>query len=162
VATTIGYGSAGVAAAIRSPDLADAWGAFAGMIGSSVLLGAVFIALGYVISVLVRDRGTAGGIAIGVWLLFVIIYDMALLGVLVADQGRLLGPGAVDWLLLLNPADAYRLLNLAATTSVGAFSGMAGLAAQTLLDPGELLAALLVWSAVPLSVATWAFARRAI
>ena len=39
-----------------------------------------FVAIGYVVSALVRDRGTAGGIAVGIWLVFVLIYDMALLG----------------------------------------------------------------------------------
>ena len=47
------------------------------MMLSSVMLGAVFVGIGYLISVLVRERGTAGGVAIGVWLLFVLIYDMA-------------------------------------------------------------------------------------
>ena len=59
-----------------------------------------------------------GGIAIGVWLLFVLLYDMALLGVLVADQGRTVTARVLDVLLLLNPADAYRLLNLTGTTDV--------------------------------------------
>ena len=56
---------------------------------------------------LVRDRGTAGGIAIGVWLLFVLLYDMGLLGVLVADQGRTITRRWLNVLLLLNPADVY-------------------------------------------------------
>jgi Cu-processing system permease protein len=49
--------------------------AVAAMIGSSVLLGAAFISLGYFISTVVRDRdrGTAAGIAIGVWLVFVLL-----------------------------------------------------------------------------------------
>ena len=47
---------------------AESWAAFASMIGSSILLGAAFIAVGYLVSALVRERGTAGGIAIGIWL----------------------------------------------------------------------------------------------
>ena len=47
--------------------------AVAAMIGSSVLLGAAFISLGYFISTVARDRGTAAGIAIGVWLVFVLL-----------------------------------------------------------------------------------------
>ena len=42
-----------------------AWGAFAAMIGASILLGGVFLALGLLASTLVRQRSTAGGIAIG-------------------------------------------------------------------------------------------------
>src|SRR3546814_9660864 len=82
------------------------------MIASSVLLGAAFLSLGGLASVVVRERATAAGIAVAVWLVFVLLYDSALLGLLVADQGRLVGPAVLDVLLLLNPADAYRLLNL--------------------------------------------------
>ena len=132
------------------------------MIGSSVLLGAAFVAIGYVISTLVRDRATAGGIAIGVWLLFVVVYDMAMLGALVADQGRNLDAAAVSWMLLLNPADAYRLLNLAGTSTVSAFAGVSGLASQAGLSAAEPLASLALWTVTPLALATALFARRQI
>jgi Cu-processing system permease protein len=159
-ATVAGYGIAGVALELAGNQDAGAWAAFAVMIGSSVLLGGVFIALGYLVSTLVRDRGTAGGIAIGVWLLFVLLYDMALLGVLVADQGRTVTAGALNVLLLLNPADAYRLLNLTGTTEVSGFAGVAGLGASTGLGPTTLVAALAAWIVVPLAIATALFGRR--
>ncbi len=160
MATVLGYGTAGAAAMLNSADLANDWRDFVAMVTSSVLLGAVFIAIGYVVSATVRDRGMAGGMAIGVWLVFVLVYDMALLGVLVADQGRLLSETAVNWLLLFNPTDTYRLFNLAGTTKVGTFSGMAGLAAQVHLGPAPLIGVLLLWCVVPLLAATWVFSRR--
>lgn len=158
-ATVAGYGIAGLALQVAGNDDPAAWGAFAAMVGSSVLLGGVFIAIGYLVSTLVRDRGTAGGIAIGVWLLFVLLYDMALLGVLVADQGRTLTADAVNLLLLLNPADAYRLLNLSGA-SVSGFAGVAGLGASTGLGPAALLGAMAAWIVVPLAAATALFSRR--
>jgi Cu-processing system permease protein len=161
IATSIGYGVAGAALGLASgePDPA-AWRAFSAMIASSILLGAAFIAIGYLISAAVRDRGTAGGVAIGVWLLFVLIYDMALLGILVADQGRVLTAERLNWLLLLNPADAYRLLNLTGFANVSMFAGMAGVSGQAHLAPTLLLAALAGWTALPLGLATALFARR--
>src|SRR5690606_38507874 len=76
-ATVIGYGAAAVALAMTGIDiLMQSIVSFAIMVGSSVLLGAVFIAISYLISATVRDRGTAAGIAIGVWLLMALIYDM--------------------------------------------------------------------------------------
>ena len=105
------------------------------MIASSILLGAVFIAIGYLVSALVRERATAAGIAIGVWLLLVVIYDMALLGLLVVDQGRLISAQVLSGLLLLNPTDVYRLFNLAGTANVSMFSGMTGLADTITLSP---------------------------
>ena len=137
-ATVVGYGVAGLALQWAGNDDPGAWVAFAVMVASSVLLGGVFIAIGYLVSTLVRDRGTAGGIAIGVWLFFVLLYDMALLGVLVADQGRTVTAGVLNVLLLLNPADAYRLLNLTASPDVSGFAGVAGLGARTGLGPAVL------------------------
>jgi Cu-processing system permease protein len=157
-----GYGIAGLALQLGGNDDPGAWRAFAAMVGSSILLGGVFIAIGYLVSTLVRDRGTAGGIAIGVWLLFVLLYDMGLLGVLVADQGRTVSAPALNVLLLLNPADVYRLLNLTGTASVSGFAGVAGLGATAGLEPVTLLATLAAWIVVPLAASVTLFARRQI
>jgi Cu-processing system permease protein len=159
-ATVAGYGIAGLALQWAGNDDPGAWGAFAVMVASSVLLGGVFIAIGYLVSTLVRDHGTAGGIAIGVWLVFVLLYDMCLLGVLAADQGRTVTAKVLDVLLLFNPADAYRLLNLTSRTDVSGFAGVAGLGASTGLGPATLLGALAAWMVVPLAAATALFARR--
>jgi Cu-processing system permease protein len=160
-ATVLGYGAAALALAATGAEIgADSWVAFAAMVGSSVLLGAVFIALGTLVSAIVRDRGTAAGIAIGIWLVLVLIYDMALLGLLVVDQGQMLPAGLVNVLLLLNPTDVYRMLNLASFAHVSMFSGMAGLAGSVALSPPVLLAALAVWALVPLTLAVMAFSRR--
>jgi Cu-processing system permease protein len=160
-ATLLGYGAAaGALAGTGAAIDAESWTAFSFMVGSSVLLGAAFIAVGYLVSALVRDRGTAGGIAIGIWLLFVLIYDMALLGLLVVDQGQNLSGGALEALLLLNPTDAYRLFNLTGSANVSSFSGMAGVASGTALGASTLLAALAAWTLVPLGFAALAFSRR--
>jgi Cu-processing system permease protein len=157
-ATCVGYGLAAVALLATGKAVGGgSWMAFAAMMASSVLLGAVFVAIGYLISALVRDRGTAGGLAIGIWLIFVILYDMALLGLLVADQGRLIGGGVLDALLLLNPTDAYRLLNLAGSDEIAAASGMAGTVQNAALAPAALLSALGAWVAVPMALAALAF-----
>ncbi|MBM6583395.1 ABC transporter permease [Microvirga sp. BT689] len=160
-ATLLGYGAAaGALAATGEVIDRESWTAFASMIGSSILLGAAFIAVGYLVSALVRERGTAAGIAIGIWLVFVLIYDMALLGLLVVDQGQVLSGGLLNALLLLNPTDAYRLFNLTGSGNVSAFSGMAGVAQTTTLGPSVLLAALAAWALLPLGLAALAFSRR--
>lgn len=160
-ATLLGYGAAAAALAVTGAEIdAESWTAFATMIGSSILLAAAFIAVGYLVSALVRERGTAGGIAIGIWLVFVLIYDMALLGLLVVDQGQILSGGLLNALLLLNPADAYRLFNLTGSAGVSAFSGMAGVAQNATLSPSTLLTALAAWALVPLALAALAFSRR--
>ncbi len=158
-ATVTGYGAAALALALTGADVAQ-WRPFAAMIGSSVLLGAVFLSIGYCVSAAVQDRGAAGGLAIGIWLLFVLIYDMALLGLLVADKGRTLTAEALNVLLLLNPADAYRLLNLTGSAEVGQFAGMAGIGRVATLTPAAILTSLALWTAVPLAGAALLLRRR--
>jgi Cu-processing system permease protein len=161
LATLLGYGAAAVALAISGQAIgAAAWQAFGGMLGSSVLLGGAFVALGILVSTLVRDRGAAAGIAVGLWLLLVLLWDMALLGLLVADAGQHLTSRTVDALLLLNPADAYRLFNLAGLADVRLLSGMAALGGESGLAPPWLLGGLVAWVLVPLAAATVLFSRR--
>lgn len=161
LATVLGYGAAALALALTGEALGGAgWQAFGLMLLSSTLLGAAFVALGVLVSTLARDRGMAAGIAVGLWLLLVLLWDMALLGVLVADAGEHLGAGAVDALLLLNPADAYRLFNLSGLADVRLLSGMAALGGASGLGAPLLLAALAGWAVVPLLAAAAIFARR--
>jgi Cu-processing system permease protein len=160
-AVVLGYGAAALALVVTGTAIDSVgWLAFARMIGSSVLLGASFIALGYLVSTLVGARGTAAGIAVGIWLLLVLIYDMLLLGLLVVDQGRFVSVGVLNALLLFNPTDVYRLFNLAGSANVSVFSGMAGLADSMTVSTSALLAMLAAWAAVPLAVAALAFSRR--
>jgi Cu-processing system permease protein len=159
-ATLLGYGAAGLALVVAgTPTTADSWTAFGAMIGSSILLGSVFTAIGYLVSATVSQRSTAGGIALGVWLFFVIIYDMGLLGAIVSTKGVGFSPGLLSMLLMANPTDAYRLLNLGSETA-GSVSALSGLAASSKLSPTVLMASLALWVAVPLSLAMLRFSRR--
>ncbi|MEQ4618907.1 MAG: ABC transporter permease [Corticimicrobacter sp.] len=163
ISTLSGYGVAGLLVQTLQGDGMDAgWGPFAVLIGSSVLLGACFLALGYLVSTVVRERATAAGLAIGVWLFFVLIYDMALLGGLVADGGRWLTPEIVTGLLLSNPADVYRLLNLSGFSSVGALSGMGDLGEHLKIGPAGLFGVLVLWVVVPFMGALLLFRRKQI
>lgn len=160
-ATCVGYGLAAIALLVTVKAAgAGSWVAFMTMTASSVLLGAVFVTIGYLVSALVADRATAGGVAIGVWLVFVVLYDMALLGLLVADQGRTISGGTLDALLLFNPTDAYRLLNLSGSDGIAAASGMAGTIQTAALEPAALVAVLAAWVAAPMALAALAFSRR--
>lgn len=159
IATVVGYGGAGLAVGLGQGGDAQSWAAFGLLLGSSVLLGAVFVSLATLVSLLVKERGTAAGVAVALWLLFVVVFDLALLGLLVASEGKL-GPGVFSWVLMLNPADVYRLANLTGFENVRQFSGMAGLAAEIRLPAGQLLLVLAGWAAAPLAAAMVIFRRR--
>ncbi|WP_373741967.1 ABC transporter permease [Neisseria sp.] len=163
MATSAGYGLAGIALQLAGGgfDLGS-WLPFLLLIAASVLLGAAFLAMGYLISAKVKERGTAAGIAIGVWLFFVVIFDMTLLGILVADTEQVITAPVLETVLLFNPTDIYRLLNLTGYENTAMYAGMAGLSDQLSLGRPVLLAAQLLWIAVPFALAAWVFKKRQI
>jgi Cu-processing system permease protein len=162
-AIVLGYGSAAIVIGWSLGGIdAESARAFAAMIASSVLLGASFLAVGYLVSAAVRQRGAAVGIAVIIWLVLVVIYDAALLGLLVADKSRTIPAGLVHGLLLFNPTDAFRLYNFGSIGRVGTLSGMAAVASQTQLTAGTVLSALAAWVAVPLLFAVVFFRRKQI
>lgn len=138
---------------------AEGWQAFGAMTGASILLGAVFLSLGLLASAWVQESSTAAGISIGLWLLFVAIYDMALLAVLVAQGGHAIPGWIMDLALVLNPTDAYRLLTLGEGSSA-MLSGMGGVFDNSALTPGVLVGTLTLWCAIPLGLAMAVFSRR--
>lgn len=161
IATVLGYGAAGVAVVLTAGGAGrEGWGPFAALIGSSALLGCAFLAIGYLTSALVRERATAAGLAVGVWLIFVLLFDLGLLGYLAATKGEGLSAENFRWVLLLNPADAFRLFNLTGFEQVRQFSGLAALGEQARFSPALLLAALLAWIALPLALTGLLFNRR--
>lgn len=163
MATTAGYGLAGIVLQLANGGVdVAAWKPFILLIGASVILGAAFLSMGYLISAKVKERGTAAGIAIGVWLFFVVIFDMALLGVLVADSKQMITSPILETVLLFNPADIYRLLNLTGYENTAMYAGMAGLSHQINLGHGILFLAQLLWVVVPLVLAAWVFNKRQI
>ncbi len=76
------------------------------------------------------------------------------------DQGRTISASTLNVLLLANPTDVYRMLNLAGTGGASAFAGMAALGNTMTLSPGALVAALLAWLLLPLALAAQIFSRR--
>ena len=160
IATVVGFGVAALATGLGDGGDAEAWRAFGIMVGSSILLGAAFIALGTLISAVVAERGTAAGVSAAVWLIFVVLFDMALLAVLVADEGQVVSGDLFRVLLLLNPTDVYRMLTLAGSETVGALSGMAGVSAEAAFGHALLFPVMVLWIAVPLGLAGLLFGRK--
>src|SRR5690554_21049 len=159
LATLIGFGVAGVAIALLVEDVAVGALAVAMLrfIVSTTLLGWSFIALAYVVSVRVSEKPVAAGLALAIWFFFVLIFDLMLLGTLVASQGEF-NPELLPWLLLLNPTDIYRLLNIVTFSDSAQLSGVLSLGADLPIGPSGLWLALVLWFVIPLTGA-WALFR---
>lgn len=151
IAVLIGYGLAGLCAfvAIENVALAGALD-LARVIGTSIALGATFVAIGYVASACVRQTGTAAALAIAIWLFAVVLYDMALLGGLLADPEGVFATDLFPYLLVANPADAFRLFNLTALDAAGASTGFAAGGDVLPFAPQFAIVSPFIWIAVAL------------
>lgn len=156
-AMTIGFGSAGAIAAWFGGAGAESLMALARLIGTSILLGAVFLALGYLVSALSRSATAAAGLSAGLWLVFVVLYDLGLLGAVVMDASGDFTRSVFPWLMVANPADAFRVWNISASDGVAMASGMVG-AAQALPAWAAPLS-LILWPLLAFGLARAAFKR---
>lgn len=161
LSTMLGFGIAALVILVLAEqatfeNLAGPFGLF---ISSAIFLGWAFLAVAYLISVTTREKARAAGLALIVWFLFVLVYDLALLGILVGTEGRV-DAGVFRVLLLLNPTDVFRLINLTGFEEIAASSGLLAVAGEQGYPVSMLLGILLAWTAVPLAVAAMLFAAR--
>lgn len=120
---------------------------------TAILLGAGFLAVGNVLSASVEQPGTAASLAIAVWVVAVVMFDVVLLGAVVADDGGMFTKSIFPWLLVASPTDAFRLFNLMAIES-GLSNGDLGTALEAQVVPVFApLASLLLWPFAMLGLA---------
>ncbi|CAJ0776232.1 ABC transporter permease [Ralstonia holmesii] len=152
--TVVGFGVVGILLAVKLP-LAAMYH-YAGFMLSSVLLGMAFLSLALLVSVIAADRTRASGVAIALWFFFVLVFDLLLLGALIATGGKL-GSDALPYLMLLNPADIFRILNIFSFDEVRTLYGLATVFPEHMADPLVLGALMAAWIVAPLAVAAWKF-----
>ena len=160
IAILVGYGGAVVVLTLVTDSSTEGWPAYVMMMVSSLVLGSVFIALGYLVSVLVRERATAIGAAIGLWLVFVVLYDLLLFGALTMDKDQLISQQLFSLLMLVSPTDTYRVLNLSSFEGVSEAAGIAGVASEAGLSGALLVSVMLLWVIAPLMATLLVFQRR--
>lgn len=129
---------------------------YAGFVLSAFLLSLCFLSLAVMVSVLAEDRMRASGIAIALWFFYVLVYDLLLLGLLVLSEGQV-NLNFFPVLLMLNPADIFRILNIFGFEDVRRMYGLATVFPETLANPWLLGSAMVFWIIAPLGVAAWRF-----
>ncbi|HOL38128.1 MAG TPA: ABC transporter permease [Rubrivivax sp.] len=152
--TLVGFGLAGAVLVWRAEP--GALLHYAAFVASALLMGMAFLALAVMVSVIATDRTRASGAAIALWLFFVLVFDLLLLGALVLSGGRGVGE-VVPYLLLLNPADVFRVLNIFTMADVAVLYGLATVVPPALADPRLLGAVMAAWIVAPLGIAAWRF-----
>jgi Cu-processing system permease protein len=152
-----GFGCAGLVMAIRgsTAELGD----FTLLVALTILLGLAMLSVGYLVSSFSPQTAAALGIAVTLWLGFVIIGDLGLMGSALIMNLR---PETLLTLTLLNPLDVYKLLSVDRLQTSLEVLGPAGAYATEQL--GQFLAPALfgllaLWALLPLPIGYRLFKR---
>jgi len=119
---------------------------------TSIWIGVVFISIAIMFSVLILDRTKLIAISIGIWLLFVVLFDLGIIGILVSTEGDV-PMDLVNLLFYLNPTALYRLLSIDLMMDSVMIQqlGLTGQIPPTV----ALIAAITTWSIIPTAIAGW-------
>ncbi len=152
-----GFGVAGLVAGVRGAAVQTS--SFVAIAGLAWLLAVAMIGVGMVVSVVTARSATAMGVALVLWLVFVLFGNLGLMGTSVATG---LSEGALFSAATLNPVEAFRLsamstlggslddLGPVGTYAVDRFGGSVGLVTG---------AALAAWAVVPVAIGAVLFRR---
>lgn len=154
----VGFGLSGwvVSYYAGSDQIAD----FLILVFFTIFLGLVFLSFGFLVSVFTRRNSTAIGISLFLWFIFIFLSDLGLMGTAMALH---LSPGQLFWMVLLNPAQSFKLAVIGSLQKSLESFGSAGLYAADIF--GDTLALFLsavmgFWAAVPLSAAFFIFRKK--
>jgi len=161
LAILIGFGVAGIVIALNVPDVNFV--NYLIFIGSTIIIGLVFLSISLFFSTIFRRRTTAIGGAIFLWFFFNMILPMVLVGILIASVGPGgLGSGELpSWyhiLTLLNPLSVYTIFNtlaLGITTQGELISSF-----PEFFSSGLMIFLLLLWIVIFLFLAYWRFNKK--
>ncbi len=157
LATVLGFGSSAIILYFQIAD-DEILHVFSTFIGSAVMLGLSFTAIAYLISLSVSEKSKAAGFALITWFFFALVFDLALLALLVGVEQSISQQGLTQ-LMMLNPSDIFRLVNLAGLDSSDV-NGALAIAIKSSLSQGQLFSLLLTWVALPLVTAIFIFRKK--
>lgn len=160
VAQALGFGAGGVVVALNAG--ADQLPGFLALTALSVALGWLHLAAALCIGALWPDRLKATSIALLLWLILVVAYDLAVLGATTMLSGLPL-ESVLFPALLLNPVDLARVLITIAVGS-GALFGPTSAVLVRMFGPASGvalgIAVLAAETAIPLAIGARVFRRR--
>ncbi len=157
-AVLMGFGSSGLLIYMAGAEVPLT--PFLAQLGLTLLLGWSCLAMGLLVSVLVKRGATAVGIGLLLWLMLVFISDLGIIGTAIALQLR---ASTLLWLTLLNPLQVFKIAVIQLMEGNLEVLGSAGLYARDALGNAVLpvLSAILsLWVVAPFLVALGWFTRR--
>ncbi|HET9659921.1 MAG TPA: ABC transporter permease subunit [Thermomicrobiales bacterium] len=153
----IGFGGAGAVMAFRGG--AGGAGGFLMLVALTLMLGLAMLSVGYLISSFSRQTAAALGIALTLWLMFVIAGDLGIMG-----SSMVLGmsPETLLSLTALNPLNVYKMASVDLLHTSLDVLGPAGIYAVDQFGSAFsylMLGLLALWILVPLPIGYWLFKR---
>ncbi len=155
----LGFGISGFTLAINSSGATDPW-SYIVLVGLAFVLSLVMLSVGFLVSALTRRAGVAVGIGLFLWLTFVFLGDLGMMGTAVAMRMPI---ESLFWVALANPLQVFKMaavLNINATLDVLGPAGIYAMRQYGAALPALFLAALALWALLPGVAAYLAFARR--
>lgn len=162
VATIAGIGVAVALIQIMTPSArtAVAWVDIVRFVVSASMLGASFVGMACVISIWSRDKSRATGLALLTWFIAVLLFDLLLLAGLVVSGGNATERAVYPYLLLLNPVDVFRLVNLVGLGRGAGNDVFMAMTAAHAYQPAMLYGALAAWAFGPFALALAIFRKQ--
>lgn len=159
VAITAGFGIAGLLAAVRGAAVNGV--DLLVIAGLAWLLAVAMIGMGMLVSAFARRSSTAMGLALVLWLAFVLVGNLGLMGTSIATRA---GEGALFFSAVANPVEAFRLA--AMTVLDGSLDNLGPVGTYAVDRFGDRVGwittgSLLLWAVVPLVTGGLVFRRRA-
>lgn len=134
-------------------------GSYATLVGVSLVLAVAMLAVGLLVSAASPRASVAGGVAVTLWLGFVLLTDLGLMGSTLVFK---LGAPQLLHVALINPLQVFKLAVLSHLNPTLDMLGPAGMYATTTYGAGLpwiFAGALAAWVTVPLAGAAMIFSR---
>jgi len=160
----IGFGVAGIVIAVNVPDVNFI--NYLIFVGSTIIIGLVFLSISLFFSTVFKKRTTAIGGAIFLWFLFNMILPMIFVGILltqidiqeIAAGAEATIPSWFHVVNLINPISVYQTFN---TLSIGAdIQGMIPASYPEFFSGGLMILLLLLWIIIFQFLAYWRFNKK--
>lgn len=126
---------------------------------NSIVLGLIFLSLSFPVSILFKERSRVIAFTVFLWLFFVLLYDLGLIGLLAATKGAV-GNDIFSLLLFFNPVDAYRILNFLSIGELRVFLGLASVELPVYMNMPILWLVAVLWVILPLISGYYIFRKR--
>lgn len=153
----LGFGFSGIVMALRGTTAEV--GDYLMLIGLTIGLGLGMLSIGYLVSSWATEAAASLGIAVTLWLVFVVIGDLGLMGTSIVMDLR---PHTLLTLTLMNPLDVFKILSVDRLQTSLDILGPAGTYAIDELGTGLaplLVFILMLWVLIPLPIGFAIFKR---